>query len=305
MNIKEYINNFGLKIFLIKTVRKPFYSNFSHFGKNICLINENIIKRFLEKNIISDLKSLDCTKTLYINADVPKNSIIWTMWWQGLDSAPYIVKKCIANLKKKNPSRKVIVITKKNYQKYIHLNSEIICKLNKGKISVTHFSDIYRTNLLYIYGGVWIDSTVWVTKKIDDQIFNQDFYSIKTGKYTNDPSHGRWTGFFLEAKANNALLNFIRRCFEIYSKKYDIFIDYILFDYFIDLAIDNNDIFSKMILEVPYNNRDTFGLQDILNEAFNVDFFKDNTYLYKLTYKKNFLSKTQNGELTFYGMLIK
>lgn len=43
MNVKEYINNFGLRIFLTKALRKPFYNNFSHFGIKICLINENVI----------------------------------------------------------------------------------------------------------------------------------------------------------------------------------------------------------------------------------------------------------------------
>ena len=129
INVKEYINTFGCRIFCMKAIRSKFYNNYSNIGVKICLLNENIIKNFLQKNIVDEIKEINSTDLYFINTDVPKNSIIWTMWWQGLDDAPDIVKACISNLKKKNPSRKVIVITKKNYQQYVHLSSQIIQNL--------------------------------------------------------------------------------------------------------------------------------------------------------------------------------
>lgn len=306
MNVKEYINNFGLRIFLTKALRKPFYNNFSRLGIKVCLINEDVIKTFLQKNIVDKIKKVNSTESMFINTTVPKNNIIWTMWWQGLDDAPDIVKACINNLKKKNPSKKVIVITEKNYYKYVHLNPHIIKNLNDKKISITHFSDIYRTNLLYLYGGIWIDSTVWVTKGFDNELFEKEFYSINTGKYTNDPSHGRWTTFFLEAKVNSRVLDFIRKCFEIYCKEYDIFLDYILFDYFINIAIDNDANIKDMFSDIPYNNKRVFKMEEILNDSFNANFFQeDDTYLYKLTYKKKFFKKSENDAPTFYNMIIR
>lgn len=306
INVKEYINTFGCRIFCMKAIRSKFYNNYSNIGVKICLLNENIIKNFLQKNIVDEIKEKNSTDLYFINTDVPKNSIIWTMWWQGLDDAPDIVKACISNLKKKNPSRKVIVITKKNYQQYVHLSSQIIQNLNDKKISITHFSDIYRTNLLYLYGGVWIDSTVWTTEGFDNKLFEKEFYSINTGNYTNDPSHGRWTTFFLEVKANNRVLAFVKECFEIYCRKYDTFLDYILFDYFINIAIDNDIAIKGIFSKIPYNNKRVFELEKVLNNSFDLKFFQeDNTYLYKLTYKKKFLEKSENGSPTFYNMIIR
>lgn len=101
INVKEYINTFGWKIFLMKLIRRKFYNNFSKVGIKICLLNEKMIKNFLQKNVIDEMKGHKGKDLLFINNNVPKNSIIWTMWWQGLNDAPDIVKACINNLKRK------------------------------------------------------------------------------------------------------------------------------------------------------------------------------------------------------------
>lgn len=303
MDVKSYIKSFSLKIFLVKAIRKPFYNNYSYFGKKLSLYNEKVIKAFLYKNVIQDLKNAKSQLVQPVNKGVKKNSVIWTMWWQGLNNAPSIVKACIRELRKNNPTRNVIVITKENYQKYVHIDSEIIANLNNGSISVTHFSDIYRVNLLYIYGGVWVDSTIWSTKTISDNIFNKDFFTIKTGKYTNDPSHGRWTTFFLESKAGNELMNFLRLSFDLYNNKYDLFIDYILFDYFINIAYESNRNIMEEIKNVPKNNEDVFKLTSFLNRDIaqaQTVLTNSKTYLYKLTYKMNFIGDPN----TLYNQII-
>lgn len=304
VDIKQYIHNFGLKIFVTKVIRSRFYNNYSKFGIELSKVNEKNIKEFLQKNIVNNLKEYEDNTSLFRNNNVSKNKVIWTMWWQGMESAPKIVKACINNLISKNDAR-VIIITKDNYDHYVHLDKKIINMFKLGKISITHFSDIIRTNLLYLYGGTWIDSTVWITKKIEDSVFCKDFYTIKTGKYTNDPSHGRWTTFFMETKAGNETINFVRQCFNTYCSKYDMFIDYILFDYFIALACQNNIIINNQISKIEINNTQVFKLQTKLNETYDVSFFDNSTYLYKLTYKKNFFEKSKNGKRTFYSMVIK
>ncbi|OUQ00226.1 capsular polysaccharide synthesis protein [Lactobacillus gallinarum] len=303
MNVKSYIKSFGLKIFLVKAIRKPFYNNYSYLSKKLSLYNEKVIKEFLYKNVIQDLKKVKSQSIQPINKYIKKNSVIWTMWWQGLNDAPSIVKACIRELRKNNPTRDVIVITKENYQKYVHVDSKIITNLNNGSISITHFSDVYRVNLLYIYGGVWVDSTILSTKTISDNIFNKDFFTIKTGKYTNDPSHGRWTTFFLESKAGNELMNFLRLSFDLYSNKYNLFIDYILFDYLINIAYENSRKIMQEIKNVPKNNENVFKLTSFLNTDISQVqpiLTSSNTYMYKLTYKMNFIDSPN----TLYNQII-
>lgn len=306
INIKQYIHNFGLKIFMIKSIRSKFYNNYSKFGIRLSKINEKIIKNFLQKNIVNEIRNYTDSQPLYVNKSVPKNSVIWIMWWQGLDNAPKIVNACVKKLEQENPDKLIVVITKDNFLKYIKPEDLIMKRLYNKEISITHFSDILRSNLLYIYGGIWIDATVWCTKHIQQNLLKKNFYSIKTGKYTNDPSHGRWTSFFMEGKSNSQLFDFIRKAFNIYWGKYDSSIDYILLDYFIALACDNSSFINNLIDNVPKNNLDVFSLQKALNKNITKynEFLESDTYLYKLTYKSKFREKDSNGDNTIYDLII-
>ncbi|WP_117114980.1 capsular polysaccharide synthesis protein [Limosilactobacillus reuteri] len=299
-SVFEYVKTFGPTISIIKAIRHNFFNNYSYFGKELSLFNEKLIKSFLKKNVpISN----NVNSTL--NKNIKSNSVIWTMWWQGIEDAPSIVKACISSHKRLNPQHEVIVITKDNFQHYIKLPQYILNLLKDKKISITHFSDIVRVNLLYHYGGVWADSTLLMTKRIPDYVFKQDFYTIKTGDYTNDPSHGKWTTFFMEAQKGNKLMKFLVECFNGYLKNYSIFIDYILLDYFIALFLEESKTNMNLINQIPLNNKDVFLLRRfLLKNAGSFDYLNNDTYLYKLSYKDNLKSLESDGIKTIYKELI-
>lgn len=302
MNIKKYIHDFGPEILVSKAIRKPFYSKNSLFAKSICLINEKIIKNFLLKNINFQNDEIKIN-----NKHIKHNAIIWTMWWQGMENAPLLVQRCIETLKEKNPNHKVIIITRENYDKYVNLPEYIIMKLKTNDISITHFSDILRVNLLYQYGGIWADSTLFVTKSIPEEFFNKSFYSINTENYTNDPSHGRWTTFFMESQRGSRLMKFVAEGFNDYLKKYDQFMDYILFDYFIEIGYETDNKIKGLIDNVPKNNANVFLLRKYLfNSIGSFNYLSDKeTFLYKLSYKDKPSLLTKNGEKTIYSEIVK
>ena len=91
---------------------------------------------------------------------------IWILWLQGVENAPEIVKKCIKSIKYYNGDKKIVVLTKDNLFDYIKLPKYIIEKWRKGIISNTHFSDIVRIELLYDYGGIWMDATTFCTSAV-------------------------------------------------------------------------------------------------------------------------------------------
>ncbi|QNQ80527.1 capsular polysaccharide synthesis protein [Lactobacillus sp. PV034] len=294
-----YINEFGLKIFLSKSIRRLFFKNYTWIGKKINLKNENIIKKFLIENIWNEAYKISLQPNP-INKSIEINNTIWTMWWQGEKNAPDIVKVCIKKLRDEN--KKVVVITKDNYLKYVTLEKEIVKKFKEEKISFTHFSDIIRVNLLFNYGGMWIDSTVLATKKIQNSILKKEFYSIKTENYTNDPSHGRWTTFCMEAIQGSIIMKYLVNAFNIYFKKYNYMVDYILLDYFILLAYESNNQVRLIIDNIPKNNSHVFDLRKYLNiPVKKCKYFKD-TYLYKLSYKMNF--NVNSKQQTLYQNLI-
>ena len=301
---KEYVNEFGIKIPVSKILYHFSYKGDYKCTKFISRLNEELIKKKLRDTVTKNINNpLPTIQT--INKSVPYNSVIWIMWWQGKKKTPKIVETCISKIKHLNNNRKVILITKYNYKNYIKLDSNILNKVEKGKITITHLSDIIRVNLLYVYGGVWIDSTVFETSPLPKSLFSQDFFSIKTGKYTYDPSHGMWTTFFMEAKRNSKLMGYLVAAFNRYCLMYDEWIDYILFDYFIRIIYEDSEEIKKQIERVPINNQEVFELKKHLNERAECSYLEDSdTYLFKLSYKESLREMTKEGRETLYANIL-
>ena len=92
---------------------------------------------------------------------VPK--IFWWCWFQGEENAPIVCKAALKSLRKFYPDYKINVLTLKNIDDYAKFPVHVVKKFREQKISLTHFSDLLRCELLTNYGGIWIDSTVYCT----------------------------------------------------------------------------------------------------------------------------------------------
>ena len=85
---------------------------------------------------------------------IPENFNIYVFWWQGInESTPELVKTCIHLAQVNNPNNKVIILTKDNFKDYSDIPDYILEKLDKGIITITHFSDILRASVLSKTGG--------------------------------------------------------------------------------------------------------------------------------------------------------
>lgn len=103
---------------------------------------------------------------IFEQVKIPKT--IWFFWEQGLDNAPYIVKKCYASWKKYNQNWDLILLDGKNICDYLPNLSQVIAKnakfLEKRKAL---YADIVRINLLNKYGGVWVDATCFCCQPLE------------------------------------------------------------------------------------------------------------------------------------------
>lgn len=106
------------------------------------------------KNVIKDLN-----ERYQQDPISEKNETIWQYW--DKDPKPKIVNLCMKSLSELCGYNR-IVLNDENILNYF-VPSEIINQ-KKGYITKTHFSDILRVNLLYRYGGAWLDSTIFITK---------------------------------------------------------------------------------------------------------------------------------------------
>lgn len=257
-------------------------------------INEHyhgIIEKYITKKIPNSIRTCNISKSNE-NMNVAKN--IWIFWWQGIENAPEVVKICVERIKKLNNNCKIIILSKDNYDEYVNLNENIINKFKNKKIGIAHFSDIVRVNLLAKYGGLWMDATMYETLEIPEEIFNLNFWSIKSNnRKTKFVSKNRWTTYCIYMKKNNILANFLVNAFNEYYEKNDKVCHYLFFDYLIDIAYNESKDIKEMIDNCPINNNECENLRKHLNEK-NNDFIQKmlenntETFLFKLTYKMEF-----------------
>ena len=110
-----------------------------------------------------------------------KNEKIFTIWQQGEENAPELVKSCFRSIRK-HCKQELVVLDDSNIFDYIKLPDVIVEKYRAGKIRRAHFADICRVELLYQYGGFWLDSTDFVVSEIPQWIVDTDFFMFLVGE---------------------------------------------------------------------------------------------------------------------------
>lgn len=219
------------------------------------------------------------------------------------------MKFCIKSIEKKNNKlRHIIIISKDNYYQYCKIPSKIIDKFNRGNISITHFSDLLRLDLLYTYGGIWIDSTMWLVDNMPSNIDKLPLFTIKHGQFSDwHVCRGLWSSFFLACGKGDSFIGFARELLFSYWYRFDTIICYLLTDVLFCVAYDTFDWARKEIDDIPWNNSDVFKLQDNCSRKYNEPLFNNwckQTFAFKLSYKRPFPEKI-NGEITFWGEIIR
>lgn len=218
---------------------------------------------------------------------------IWILWWQGVEQAPKVVQDCIASIRRHCGGRDVVVITRDNVREYADLPSYIYEKLDSGTISLTHFSDILRFNLLHRRGGLWMDATLYAAKDLD---MNRCFGEFFTCSGYADPtcffvSEGKWTGFFIGGSAGERLFAFMDAFFQQYWKDNDTLIDYFLIDYALRYAYDHRIGSLRAWADAQAGKDDSqlFGLEGIVSKKFDAEVWQRltvDTSVFKLSWKK-------------------
>lgn len=232
------------------------------------------------------------------------NKNIWVFWYQGYKHMPDLIYSCLKSIINCSNGHKVILLTKFNLDKYAILPGYIYIKLHNGEITYTEFSDILRFNILKLYGGLWIDSTVYCIHNLPNDFFSK-FYTSKRGyiQNHNNVSLGKWTSFLIGGNSYYPLFVFMDIFLKLYWKYNNSLIDYFLTDYALNYAyIHNISGFRGYVLHMK-SNPSIFIMTKIGNMKYNNNTFRklsNKTVLFKLSYKKH-IKKNKN---TFYYYLL-
>lgn len=305
LGLKKALKTFVAKIDIQIMNHNGYYEN--ERRKNNLIEKHNIMIEYYEKTFGDFIINYDYSKYDRIEKK-NMDQIVWICWWQGLENAPDIVKKCVASIKKNIGNKKLIIIDENNYTNYVKIPKIISDKREKGIITRTNYSDLLRLSLLAEYGGMWLDSTFFCVNNIE-KYFNLPLWSIKRPDYFHaSVASGYFAGYSLYCNEDNRKIFAIIRDFFIhYWENNDTMVDYLMVDYMIALVIKNYPYAKKMFGLIPNNNDNCDELFKIMNNIYEEEKWneiKKDTSLFKLTWKYDF-KLTNNNKETYYSKLIK
>lgn len=296
------INKFNLKInrfFDIDKIDKKTKKKF----------NESIYDQLAQKRIYlwmssfhNEINTIEKEIRVLLNSKINPlcSDAVFTMWWQGEEDMPAVVKACTATLKKLD--RKVIIIDKNNFTEYINLPDYIMRKFLEGKIGFAHFSDICRVYLVAMYGGIWVDSTVFIAKKVPCYM-TENFFVFKQSPQLNEcRKYGNW---WISAERGNDLLVRQLSYLICYWKHIDFAMHYYIFHIFFKKIIDEKEENKIFIESIPTRITDTTHfLMKNYNNTYDKkqwEIHKEISPVFKCTYKIKNISADKK---TYYNMLL-
>lgn len=294
----NYCKRFGPRL----VATKMLYKLLPQAGFSVCRQIEEYLKHYYLPDVAYH-KTEFCGK---IQADAP----IWVMWWQGEEQMPDVVRLAVASMRRFAGRRPVILITKDNYRDYVERSADFYRYVECGAISLTHFSDYVRFDLLHKYGGFWLDATLLMTAPIPDFVNDLRLFSIKHGTIRPgeqwSPMWSRnWTAYCWGGCAGDPFFDFMLRFFERYHEREDgVMIDYFLMDRIISVAYQEFVDVRNTIDAIPVNNVDVLTSPIVNTASINHRSDDNGTFLHKLSWKEPPQPDCGNGQRSWFGQLL-
>ncbi len=229
----------------------------------------------------------------------PQDRKVWICWFQGMESAPAIVQKCVDSIRDHISNREIILLTENNYHNYATFPSHIQEKIDDGKITKTHLSDLLRLELLSKHGGTWIDATVYCTGECPSYMLDSDLFLFQDLKPGMDGHPTIISSWFMTACKGHPIIKLTRALLYNYWKTHDSLVDYFLLHDFFQLAIEAYPKeWSKV---VPFSNAPPHILLLRLFDEYDEVIWsaaREETCIHKMTYK--FSEEDTAKEGTYY-----
>ena len=178
----------------------------------------------------------------------------FTIWFQGEENAPELVKACFRSMRR-NLSQEVVVLDKKTIFNWISLPDEIIEKWRSGKMRPAHFSDICRVELLYRHGGLWFDATDFVTGIVPQEIMDTDFFMFMAGDKVRG-SYSFVQNCFIRSKKGAPLLGLWRKAILKYWENENSVINYFTHQLLFRQLVETNPCAARLFADMPHVDQD-------------------------------------------------
>lgn len=179
--------------------------------------------------------------------------LIYSIWFQGEESAPELVKVCFERLRDTYGDR-FVVLDRDTVWNHIELPEAIKRKWEIGSITPAHFSDICRVALLYQNGGIWFDATDFLTAPVPRWIEDAELFIFLEGNRITPGTLIQ--SCFMRAKKGDPLLGMLLAFVSEYWNTEDSLVHYFLLHYMLRYLTENNLDARKLFGSMPQVNQD-------------------------------------------------
>jgi tetratricopeptide (TPR) repeat protein len=208
---------------------------------------------------------------------------VFVYWAQGFDSAPPVVRRCLAALRATNPDADIHELTDETYRYYVDIPEDIVLATGKNK---AHFSDLLRLALLEKFGGVWVDATCYVSEPLAP---NMELALNPGGIFAFNYAGARISSWFLACRPDSYAIHLWRAAMWLWWEKRAELVDYYLLHHVFEMLYHLDAEFRvdwEKGLRLPA--RPPHALQSAMLSPFDAEGFEGflgNAFVHKLRHK--------------------
>lgn len=174
---------------------------------------------------------------------------IFSIWLQGEENAPEVVKACWRSVRKNCP-QELVVLDGKSIGDWIELPEHIAGKWRDGKMKPAHFTDVCRLALLERHGGLWLDATDYVPAAFPQWLWDCGFFMHTAG--TRLPGwYASVQNCFIRSERGNFLTSAWLRLVCEYWRREDRAADYFVHQLLFSMLVENNAEAARRYGEMP------------------------------------------------------
>jgi hypothetical protein len=144
----------------------------------------------------------------------------------------------------------VVVLDGNTVFDWIDLPASVVKLWKTGKMKAAHFADICRVELLYRYGGVWMDATDYLDAPLPEWLWKADFFVYQGGDALSG-AYGGIQNCFIRAAKGAYLLKVWREAIQSYWAAETSAVDYFVHQLLFSLAVSSNPRAAALYAEMP------------------------------------------------------
>ena len=173
---------------------------------------------------------------------------VFSIWLQGEEQAPRIVKSCWDSIRR-HCNEELVILDAKTIPDWIDLPSGILAQWQSGRMKPCHFTDICRLELLWKYGGYWMDATDYMCHPVPEEIACQPFFLYMGDKEEYSPFV---QNCFIRAYAHHPIIGAWKEMLRLYWVHHSRAFDYFLPHRLLRHVVMNDSTIAAFFAQMPH-----------------------------------------------------